>query len=810
MTRIKFLEVFLFFILALPVAAAPSFIDLKLSENEREWLRAHPTVSFTGDPNWLPYEAFDSKGKYIGIVASHLELIEKSTGLKFSISPSKTWTESKEKARQGRVDVLSETDDSDLKSHLNFTTAYISNPIVIAMRSKENYVESIGNIKKRKIALIKDYGYTSKIRRKYNHINFITVEDIQDGLISVSTGKVDALLCTIALCSYTISELGLNNVKITGKTEFDTKLALGVQKNLPELLSILNKAIATISREQQQTILDSWIKNKFPEKTDYALAFKVVVVAAIVLIIFGVWIRRLSKEINLRIETEKELRFLHQRLMLHRENTPLGVVEWNRNFEFVDWNLAAERIFGYTKKEVLGCHVTEKILPENARPEVDKIWNELIENKTSNYSLNNNITKDGRTITCEWYNTPLIDEAGNVIGVTSLVDDITERQKNEESLRQTQKMDAIGNLTGGIAHDFNNMLGVILGFTELMKDRISKDDLKQIKYCDEVYTAAERAKKLTSKLLDFSREGPASEEKTNINNLLNSMQHMLEKTLTHRIKLIYELEQNIWPVMLDKMGLEDALLNMCVNAMHAIAENGTLILKTYNIHMSDDDVKNMDINAGDYVLLSVSDTGAGMSQEIKQKIFDPFFTTKGLGGTGLGMSQVYGFVKQSGADIQLYSEPKQGTQIVIYIPRYQQSDEDRTEVNEINLTDLPSGEETILVVDSEVGQLDLTEEILTTFGYKVLRASNPTQALRILANESVDLILSDVLVPSMEGYKLAAEAQKKYPDVKIQMISGFTDERKLNRVNPELHEKRLHKPVSAEELLMRIRKLLDE
>ncbi len=418
---------------------------LQLSEKERTWLENHPTVSFTGDPNWLPYEAFDSEGNYIGIVSEHLDLIAKSTGIRFRMSPSKTWTESTEKAKNGLVDILSETDDSDLRSHLIFTEPYLSNPIVIAMHIRENYVESLSSIKDLNIAVIRDYGYVSKIRRKYPDINFTTVTDIQDGLIAVSTGQVDALLCTLALCSHTIAELGLNNVKITGKTEFDTKLALGVQKNLPELVSILNKAIRQISYGQQQLILDRWIKQKYIEKTDYTLVYQVAVVAFILLGIFAYWNRRLSREINLRIATEKELkateevlRLSQQRLLLHRENTPLAAIEWNADFEVLNWNQSAQRIFGFTRGEVLGQHATESILPESALEAVNKVWNDLLHNRGGERSTNENITRDGRTILCEWYNTPLIDPDGTVIGVASLADDITERSQAETQLRQSE------------------------------------------------------------------------------------------------------------------------------------------------------------------------------------------------------------------------------------------------------------------------------------------------------------------------------------------------------------------------------------
>ena len=453
MPNIRSISLFLLVFLPTTLTAAPASPELELHAAERQWLEDNPTASFTGDPNWLPYEAFDSNGNYIGIVSEHLELITGMTGLAFRMSPSRTWTESTEKAKRGEVDILSETNDSDLKSHLDFTIPYISNPIVIAMRNSENYVENITAINDRKIALIKDYGYASKIRRNYSNIQFITVDDIQDGLFAVSTGEVDALLCTLALCSYTIAELGLNNVKITGKTEFDTKLALGVQKNLPELLSILNKAIVKITPIQQQFILDRWIKDKFAEKTDYTLAIQVLVVAIILLAVFAFWNRSLSREINLRIKTEQELktaeeilRLSHQRLLSHREHTPLAVIEWNTDFEVTDWNHAAESMFGFTKEEMLGRHPSERILTEDARETVNAIWTDLLDNKSGTRSSNENITKDGRTILCKWYNTPLVDQDGKVTGVASLVDDITARKMSEEIIWKQANYDTLTGL----------------------------------------------------------------------------------------------------------------------------------------------------------------------------------------------------------------------------------------------------------------------------------------------------------------------------------------------------------------------------
>jgi len=517
-----------------------------------------------------------------------------------------------------------------------------------------------------------------------------------------------------------------------------------------------------------------------------------------------------STDITERFRIEESLRISQQSLLLHREQSPLAVIEWNTDFEITCWNPAAQYIFGYTEKEVLGHRIMERIVPENARQAVDKICRELLANEGGTHSINENTTKDGRTILCEWHNSPLVDGDGNLIGVISLVDDITERQKNEESLRHSQKMDAIGKLTGGIAHDFNNMLGVILGFSELLKKHVSNYDPKLIKYNNEIINAAERAKKLTSKLLEFSRKAPSSTETADINSLLLGMRNMLEITLTPRIKLVYELQENIWPIWLDKARLEDAILNMCINSMHAMPDGGTLSLTTCNMHLEDSDIHNMDIMSGDYVLLSVSDTGIGMNRETQEKIFDPFFTTKGVEGTGLGLSQVYGFVQQAGGNIQVFSELKHGTRIAIHLPRHLESEAAKLEGSGSDIVKASSGNETILVVDDEVALLELTEDILTTCGYTVLRAENAKQALQILENKSVDMLISDVVMPGMDGYQLATEVKKRYPKIKIQMVSGFSDERNINLANHTLHQQRLQKPYTSKKLLSRIRQLLDE
>jgi len=404
----------------------------------------------------------------------------------------------------------------------------------------------------------------------------------------------------------------------------------------------------------------------------------------------------------------------------------------------------------------------------------------------------------------------IVDDDGELIRIAGIAEDVTERIEMEEAIRRTQKMDALGKLTGGIAHDFNNMLGVILGYTELLGIKLA--DTPQLKrYIDEINLAGNRAKILTSKLLAFSRKQPTNKTSSNINRLLERDKLMLEKTLTATIKLTTIKAEGLWDVSIDEELLTDSILNMCINSMHAMPEGGELTLSSKNIHLDNEMVQSLAISAGDYVQLSVSDTGTGMSPDTKDKIFEPFFSTKGEAGTGLGMSQVYGFVTQSGGEIQVLSEVDKGTEIVIYLPRLTEQKSDKNdsiishEKSEANL----SCNETILIVDDEPALCKLTEEVLQSHNYQVFSAESGVEALEILSKETIDLLITDVIMPNMDGFELAAQVKKSYPDIKILIASGYNERLQVRDTDKSLYQQ-LEKPYRSIELLNKVRSLLDE
>jgi PAS domain S-box-containing protein len=465
-------------------------------------------------------------------------------------------------------------------------------------------------------------------------------------------------------------------------------------------------------------------------------------------------------------------------------------------------------ILGYYPDEIIG-RTPFDLMTAGESDRVADIFADIVNKQEKITDLDNwSIHKNGKHICLRTNGVPVYDASGQLTGYRGVDKDVTEQKEMNDLVMRTQKMDALGKLTGGIAHDFNNMLGVITGYAELLQNNLSVDD-KSNKYAQQIYRAADRAKKLTAKLLAFSRKESFSAAETDINQLLRDDQHMLERALTARIRLRYELEVDLWPVCLDRSTLQDAILNISVNAMHAIEDTGRFTIRTQNISLDAEDVSQLNIKPGEYVVLSFADTGAGMDEATRQKVFDPYFTTNGDSGIGLGLSQVYGFVQQSSGAIHVSSQPGHGTQVVIYLPHCFSLLPDESEQKATDSAWDYSGDETVLVVDDEKALCGLAKEILINHGYKVLCAENGKKAFEILETERVDLLFTDVIMPGMDGYELASRVKKSYPDIIIQMASGFSNMHHESEFNEKLHQQRLLKPYSSKMLLHRVRELLD-
>ena len=478
--------------------------------------------------------------------------------------------------------------------------------------------------------------------------------------------------------------------------------------------------------------------------------------------------------------------------------------------KIITFNKAAEKLFGYDADEIIGQTVNHLIPPSFASQHDSYLKNYDEKRELDFIKLNRQVqgqTKDKKLFPVFVSVAELPQQEGRHRHFIASCQDLTQITQQQEQIRQTQKMDALGKLTGGIAHDFNNLLGIILGYAELLDSKL-KDQPKFGKYTQEIKSAGKRGAKLTKKLLAFSSKEISEANSININDLLLDEQDMLNKTLTARIKLVFDLDETLWMAWLNGHDLEDAIHNLCINSMHAIEGNGQITIQTENAVLDEVDVQNLDLSPGDYVLLSITDTGCGMDELTKEKIFEPFYSTKGKEGTGLGLSQVYGFVERSAGRIEVDSKPDYGTQFTLYFPRY--TGVDKNIITKENRTNHVGGNETILVVDDEPALLNFLSELLSEKGYNVFCAEKADQALKIMEKEPFDLMISDVIMPEMDGYQLASIVQEKYPDIKIQMVSGFTDDSHLAIKDKSLHENLLHKPYKMKLVLKRIRSLLDE
>jgi len=391
-----------------------------------------------------------------------------------------------------------------------------------------------------------------------------------------------------------------------------------------------------------------------------------------------------------------------------------------------------------------------------------------------------------------------------------VLDEVHERSKAEDQLRQVQKMEAVGQLTGGIAHDFNNMLAVILGGLNLLQRKLAKGDTDVERFIEGAIDAAQRAAGLTQRLLAFSRQQPLSPEPLNPNRMVADMSELLARTLGEPIVVQTVLGPGLWQMKADPGQLENAILNLSVNARDAMPNGGRLTIETSNAVVDDNFAREFAITPGEYVVIAVGDTGEGMTPEVIARAFDPFYTTKGVGkGTGLGLSQVYGFVRQSGGHVKIHSQVGVGTTVKIYLPRHRGGLEMPVQADRAS-SHRGSAGETIMVVEDEDRVRALSAEALRDLGYSVVEAARPTDALRLLEEgEDVSLLFTDVVMPEMSGRDLAERARGARPSIKVLYTTGYTRDAIVHDGILDPGTSLLTKPFSIDDLAAKVRSMLD-
>ena len=468
-----------------------------------------------------------------------------------------------------------------------------------------------------------------------------------------------------------------------------------------------------------------------------------------------------------------------------------------------NWNPGAERIKGYRAEEIIGQHFSRFYTPEDRENGLPQRALTIAAQDRRFEVEGWRVRKDGSRFWANVVIDAIHDSAGVLIGFAKITRDMTERRTIDEQLRQAQKMEAVGQLTNGVAHDFNNLLATIIPNLELALPQVKEE--RVLKYLENAMHAAERGGKLTNQLLAFSRRNDLLSEPVDVNNLISETCEMLPRTIGPAIAIEMVLDGDLWPAMTEASQLELAILNLAINARDAMPAGGRLTISTKKVTRGDRS-QLPHVDPGDYVMISVADTGTGMSEEVRNRAFEPFFTTKEAGkGTGLGLSMVYGFARQSGGTITIDSEIGNGTTFRIYLPRARHrlgGTEEAVSQSQRNAGP-PSR---ILVVDDDSAVRSVIATLVRTFGHEVIESASGAAALDVLAQDrQFDLLIVDLAMPNMHGGQFAASAERLIPGVPTLFVTGYIEGHRGCEMT-EGHV--LKKPFRQAELAKKLRHML--
>ncbi len=785
----------------------PTVPSVVVSKREKKWLIEHPVIRFAGDPNRLPYEAFDSQGRYVGIVAEHLKLIGQMLGIKIAIVPTQSWRESLGKLENGEIDVLSKTIDTTMP-HLTFTDAYITSPIVIVMRSDADYVDSIEQIKFLKLAVVKAYSDVS-----YPSVEFERVNNVPDGLTAVSTGQYDALFCTLAQASYDIAELGINNVRIVGKTEFKTELGFAMTREFAPLVPLFNRALHTISQSEKQKIRDAWGKDRFVERVNYVLIVQIVACFLVILTLIFYWIRRLTNEISRRKKSEQEVVLLNERFALAAEAVSLGVWE-------LKWDDQPSFIFDDKMFDIVGLVKKPQVLFEEWLSKVHPDDHSLIYQsiaKMQKYGGQDHIEyrivlADGgiRTV---YSGARLVMDDNDEIRITGVNWDITERKKIESALEKAKEQAEQANrakseFLSSMSHEIRTPMNAIIGFTELLNEQIKEHKLKS--FVQTIQSAGHNLLALVNDILDLSKieAGKMNIEKkpcnphdlfTDLSNIF--MMGVREKKLDFILDIDPKTPENL---LLDATRLRQIFFNLIANAIK-FTDKGYVRVKVGFDNQRD---RQLDF----YV--SVEDTGIGIPVDQQGVIFQEFEQSHGqdvrkYGGTGLGLSISKALTEMMGGEISLVSEVGKGSTFTVNLYDVGVSSEVVTPENQsaLQYKQIRFHPAVILVVDDVAHNRRLLKENFSETGLTILEAENGLEAVLLARKKTIDMVLMDIRMPVMDGYQ-AADIIKSFSTAPIVALTASVMVDQFERLRSENFDGYLRKPVLKGELVSELMRFL--
>ncbi len=823
----------LFFLLILPggvlavETVGPVDRDVQLTNHEKEWLADHPVISVAPDPDFPPIEWFDPSGAFKGLAADFIALVENKLNIKFKTVHCRNWNEVIAKAKGRQIDFLSAASPSGpRREYLDFTRPHIVLPGMIFVRDDIPGTLSTDQLRGKQITVVSQYVWQDYLNADYPDIALVPAASVADGLKMVSFGRVDAMVGDMATATHYLQKEGITNLRVAGQTKYYTYLSFASRNDWPELNGILEKALASITPDESAAIMDRWIglKHKpFIGSTKFWAILTAVFAGLLLIFAFIVaWNRSLKRLVNLRTNElsvelfERKQAEERYRDLFENANVMIQRVAPDGRFEHVNqkWLDA----LGYTKEELPQLTIWDIIHPDDmdhCRVIFKNIFSgDSIENLEVTF-----ITKDGRSIPVEG-NVSCHYVDGQPVSTRSIFKDISDRKradaerKNlEAQLQRAQKMEAIGTLAGGVAHDLNNVLSGVVSYPDLILMQLPPDSPYR-KSIAKVKESGLKAAAIVQDLLTLARRGAADKTVVNLNQIileyLDSPEFEKLKEFHPGVSLHTKLEKDLFNVYGSGLHLSKTIMNLVSNAAEAIEKTGEVWISTQNIYIEDPITGYETIQEGEYALLAVSDNGAGISQEDRDRIFDPFFSKKKMGrsGTGLGMTVVWGTVKDHDGYIDIQSSGTKGTRLMLYFPISRKALADNIAKP---LIDVYRGRgESILVVDDVESQREIATKILTQLGYSVATASSGEEAVAYLQSHQADLLLLDMIMePGIDGCQTYRQILKRHPHQKAVITSGYSESERVRECQRLGAGAYVKKPYTLEKIAVAVRAELD-
>ncbi len=796
--------------------------QLTFSKEEQAYLTSKTEITMCVDPDWLPLEKIE-KGKHIGIAADHIQLLEDSIGIPISLVPTKNWTESMDYAKARRCDIYSlAMSTPERRTYMFFSEPYLKIPLVVASRMNSHFVDTITALEGKKLAVVTGYAFGELLQNKYPQLQIIDVPSLNEGLQMVANNELYGCIGTLATIGYSIQHNFIGQLKVTGKFDEQWKLGIATRNDEPLLLAIFNKAIAKIDKETQQQILNKWISVTMDKGTDHTQLWRILSLVSIVALFLlyrsfalGRYNRQLRQQ-NIEINRQAELLKETQTALLLTQQAVDSCafpICWLRSAAelpqttLIHVNQAAADLLGYSKEEFLQLSIADFDTEQT-----NHSWRQQLQTLQDNHSLEKNslfTRKDGTTFPAELYISSFTyhDESFHFIFFT----DVSREKEMEKKLHRSMKMEAIGTMAGGVAHDLNNILSGVVSYPELLLLKLPPDSELR-KPIEIIRQAGLRAADVVADMLTVTRGIAAVKEPANLNSLIieyfDSPECQKMRDQYPDIQCSKSLDPELLNISCSQLHIRKCLMNLTTNAAEAIEGEGQISITTSNQYVDQPTAQHQFIAQGEYVRLTIHDSGSGIPEKCIPHIFEPFYTKKVMGksGTGLGLSIVWNAVQDHDGTIVVKSNDG-GTTFTLYFPAVRTSIS--SDLQEQVTETLEGNGEHILIIDDEPQQRDICQQMLIALKYQVDVAKSGNDALQFLREQPVDLLVLDMIMdPGLNGMETYEKAIALCPGQKAIIVSGFSQSDNVSKTLAMGAGKYIRKPYSLHQLGLAVKEAL--